>query len=137
MRLRLLLASKTGILKMAIKHKTYKQKAQSTLEYGAVVACIVAALIGMQIYIKRSIQGRLRDAADEIGEQYSARTTRSSLTQTISNPTPVTITGTPEFIDVDGQKREIMRIERKESMSVNIGAGSYEETGRLSDEGLF
>ena len=122
---------------MRIAARIYRRKAQSALEYAMVVICIAGALIAMHKYIKRSMQGRLRDAADQVGEQYSAQTTKSKLTQTITNPTPVTVISKPHFIEVDGEKREIMEVERTENTNVTVGAGSYEETGKLSDEELF
>lgn len=127
--------------KIKIKREKIGCLAQSTLEYAMVIACIVAALLSMQIYIKRSFQGKLKAAADEVGEQYSAKTTTSSLTQTISNPRPINVTGTPRFISVINprtgreEKREIMEVTRDESMRIDI-TGS-ERTGRLSDETLF
>jgi Flp pilus assembly pilin Flp len=52
------------------------KKAQSTLEYAVVLAVVAGALLAMQIYVKRGIQGRLRSSTDTVGEQYSAgRTT--------------------------------------------------------------
>ncbi len=132
----------------SLYNRQRKQRAQSVLEYTMVVVCLAGALLTMQIYVKRSIQGRVRDAADEIGEQYSAETTTSSLTQTTATPKDrfVTITGKPKFIDVEVtdatgvkriEKREIMEITRTEPMTVSIGAGSFEQTGKLSDEELF
>lgn len=47
------------------------KKGQSTLEYGIIIAVVVAALIAMQTYLKRGVQGRLKQASDDIGEQYS------------------------------------------------------------------
>ena len=44
-----------------------KPKAQVTLEYAMIVGILVAALLGMSIYIKRSISGRWRESADAIG----------------------------------------------------------------------
>ncbi|MDP3732177.1 MAG: hypothetical protein Q8R31_04010, partial [Candidatus Omnitrophota bacterium] len=127
-------------MKKSINNRQYKQGAQSVLEYAVLIACLAGALLAMQIYVKRSIQGRTRDAADEIGEQYSASSTRSRLTQIITNPKDVTITGKPRFIEVevDGkkEKREIMEIERKEPMVIYMGEGSFETTGKLSDEEL-
>ncbi|MFA5357036.1 MAG: hypothetical protein WC301_06540 [Candidatus Omnitrophota bacterium] len=123
--------------------KRYHNRAQSTVEYAMLIACIAAALIAMQIYVKRSIQGRAKDAADQIGEQYSSKTTRSSLTQTITNPDPVTITGKPVFVPVVNpdtgktENREIMEVTRHETTNIAISDGSYEETGKLSDEKLF
>ncbi len=125
------------------RNQYHRQRAQSTLEYAMVIACLAAALFGMQIYIKRSIQGKLRDAANEIGEQYSAKTTTSSLTQIITNPADVTVTAKPRFIEVTDpktgftEKREIVEVTRHEPITVSIGEGSYEETGKLSEEGLF
>jgi len=47
------------------------KKAQSTLELLILIAIITAALISMTIYIKRALQGKFRQSADAIGEQYS------------------------------------------------------------------
>lgn len=115
--------------------KIFRQRAQSTLEYAMVVACLVAALLAMQIYIKRGVQGRLRDAANDIGEQYSAKNTTSNLSQSYTSD--VTVIGTPRFVPVDGERKEIMEITRDETVTVGIGGGSYEQTGKLSDESLF
>ena len=43
---------------------------QSTLEYAVLIAVVVSALIAMQIYMKRGVQGKLRDATDQVGEQF-------------------------------------------------------------------
>lgn len=58
---------------------------QSTLEYALLIAVIAAALITMQVYIKRGIQGRVRDMADQISpNQYERGTTKSEYTTTQS-----------------------------------------------------
>ena len=49
-----------------------KRKAQSTMEYAVLIIIIIGALLSIQVYIKRGIQGRLRSAADDIGEQFSS-----------------------------------------------------------------
>lgn len=50
-------------------------KAQSTIEYALLIAAVVAALVSMQIYMKRSKEGQLRDAVDGIGSQFEANNT--------------------------------------------------------------
>jgi restriction endonuclease S subunit len=40
------------------------KKAQSTAEYVIVLGLIVGAVIAMQTYLKRGLQGRIRDAVD-------------------------------------------------------------------------
>ena len=52
--------------------------AQSTSEYVVLLAIVVAALISMQVYLKRGIQGRIRDLADQISPtHYEQRNTYS------------------------------------------------------------
>lgn len=48
-----------------------KRKAQSTLEYAVLIIIVIGALLSIQTYIKRGVQGRLRQASDDIGDQYS------------------------------------------------------------------
>lgn len=61
------------------------------METGLLVMAIVAALILMQIYIKRAIQGHLRSNVESIGEQYDPTATNSSFsTRHESNITTIT-----------------------------------------------
>jgi predicted hydrocarbon binding protein len=48
-----------------------RQKGQSTLEYAILIIIIIGALMSIQVYIKRGIQGRLKSATDDIGTQFS------------------------------------------------------------------
>jgi len=48
-----------------------RKRGQSTLEYAVLIVVIIAALIAMQVYLKRGLQGRLRESSDQIGEQFS------------------------------------------------------------------
>lgn len=47
-------------------------KGQGTLEYALIIAVVVGALLAMRTYMTRSVQGKLREATDDIGSQYSA-----------------------------------------------------------------
>ena len=40
------------------------RKGQSTAEYAIVIGLVIAAAVGMQIYVKRGIQGKVKDATD-------------------------------------------------------------------------
>ena len=78
-----------------------KIKGQSTLETALLLLVIVGALFAMQIYLKRSVQGRLRSNMDSIGDQYDPALTNSeyavnhtSNTVTITNTSPVIRTTT-------------------------------------------
>jgi len=78
-----------------------QKKGQSTVEYALIIAVIVAALIAMQTYFKRGVQGRLKQASDDIGEQFSAGASTYDYTTTtniVSNE--VTVPGASQ--DVHG-----------------------------------
>ena len=54
-----------------------QKRGQSTLEYAVLIVVIIGALLTLQVYIKRGVQGRLKSAADDIGDQYSDGNTNS------------------------------------------------------------
>ncbi len=57
------------------------QKAQSTLEYALLVAVVVGALLTIQNYMKRGVQGSLRDSTDEVSDkQYSPDVSEITIT---------------------------------------------------------
>src|SRR3989338_440963 len=75
------------------KHLNRKrQKGQSTLEYAVLIIIIIGALLSIQVYIKRCIQGRLKGAADDIGDQFSVGNTNVTQTMTTSSVTKDTFT---------------------------------------------
>jgi hypothetical protein len=51
---------------------------QSTLEYAILVLIVIVAFLAMQTYLKRGIQGRVRESTDNIGEAYSPGLTTSN-----------------------------------------------------------
>jgi len=59
--------------------RLFNKRAQSTLEYAILIAVVVGALIGMQTYVKRGLQGRLKAATDDVGSQFEP--TVSTVTQ--------------------------------------------------------
>ena len=71
------------------------KRAQSTLEYAVVIAVVVAGLVAMQVYLKRGVQGRLRQASDDIGEQFSPGNTTGSTTTNSTVTSNETVTGGP------------------------------------------
>jgi hypothetical protein len=47
------------------------RRGQSTLEYAILIVIVMGALVAINFYIKRGLQGRLRQATDDIGDQFS------------------------------------------------------------------
>jgi hypothetical protein len=44
-------------------------RAQSVVEYGIAVAAIIIALVVMQVYVKRGLQGRYKDLVDAASKE--------------------------------------------------------------------
>jgi|SRR3990167_1633207 len=66
--------------------KKKKTRGQSTLEYAVLIIIVIGALLSIQVYIKRGVQGRLKSATDDIGDQYSPGNTNVHMsTHVISN----------------------------------------------------
>lgn len=63
------------------------RRGQAAAEYAVLAAVVAAVLIGMQIYLKRGLSGRIRGAADSIGAQYAPKDTTYSYTTTVSGTT--------------------------------------------------
>ena len=70
-----------------------KRKGQSSLELAIVIIIVIAALLSIQVYIKRGVQGRLRSAADDVGDQYSAGNTNVRKVVTVTSNTQETQNG--------------------------------------------
>lgn len=83
------------------------KKGQSTLEYAVIIAVVVAALIAMQVYFKRGVQGKMREATDQIGEQYSPGNTTSIYNTTAVVTSEETVVGgdAPITNSTSGQKQ--------------------------------
>lgn len=66
-----------------MKRTRLKSIGQSVTEYAVLLAIVAASLIAMQVYLKRGIQGRIRDMADQItplSEHYEAGRTEANFT---------------------------------------------------------
>lgn len=64
------------------------KKGQNTLEYAVIIVIVVLALLSMQFYLKRGVQGKLREASDDISEGFSpTSTTYTRNTNMLSNST--------------------------------------------------
>ncbi len=95
-------------------------KGQSIIEYVLVIGVVMVVLIGMQVYMKRGIQGVIKTLADQVGEQKKAEDIDPFKgVKTDSNFTTAT-RGAPSAIG---------NLEKGQSMRIR----SYEGGGRSTD----
>ena len=69
------------------------KRGQSTLEYAILIIIIIGALLSIQVYIKRAVQGRLKSASDDIGDQFSPGNTNVTKTRATDSYTAETFSG--------------------------------------------
>lgn len=80
-------------------------KGQSVLEYAMIIAVVVGALLAINIYMKRGLQGRLRESSDQIGDQFDADKTTISRTTTHTGTTVQTVKGGTTTSTTTGETR--------------------------------
>ncbi|MBP7835975.1 MAG: hypothetical protein KA022_00685 [Candidatus Omnitrophica bacterium] len=66
------------------------RKAQSTLEYALIIAAVVGALVAINAYMKKGVQGRLKESTDQIGKQFDASGSFTSAWKSEGSGTTVT-----------------------------------------------
>ena len=77
---------------------------QSTYEFALMVIVLIAALLSMQVYIKRSIEGRFRKANDQMNEGFyspSETVSQSTTTSEITEESESTLVPGVMFIGDD------------------------------------
>ena len=84
---------------------TSSRGGQTTLELAILVAIVAAGALGMQVYAKRALSGRLRQAADSIGQGqfYLPGRTTATETTTVTSEIQETLVeetgdGTPDVV---------------------------------------
>lgn len=100
----------------------YFHRGQSTTEYAVLAGIIATALIAMNVYIKRSIQGKIRDLADQMTpqtEHYEPGFTNSTYITTQEGTTVYNYSQGVSRVYQDG---------REGSTPENITRSGYEET---------
>lgn len=75
------------------------------MEYAILIAVVIGALIGMQTYVKRGLQGRLKAASDDVGTQFEPGTTniRSFVVSTPQTSESVTDEGSVSVRSTGGE----------------------------------
>jgi len=77
------------VKRYTIYNKEYRSEGQSIIEYAMFIAVVVLALLAMQVYLKRGLQGKIRETANQIsdGVLYNPNTTESNFTTRTSSRT--------------------------------------------------
>jgi len=96
-----------------------RKAGQSTAEYAIVIGVVIAAVVGMQVYVKRGIQAKFKDAsdnkitaaADDSGQMYGVNSYKQYEPQYSTTADMVSTKDVTEKATVSsggGVKREIM-----------------------------
>jgi Flp pilus assembly pilin Flp len=96
--------------------RIFKKRAQSTAEYAVLIGLVVAAVLAMQVFVKRALQGRIQNETAKVGAQYEPYYLVSNMSSTRdTTETASTTTG-------GGVSRELSKDEASRK-----GEQTYEE----------
>jgi len=98
--------------------KKKNNKGQSTLEYAILVIIVIAALISLSSYVKRGVQGRLKQSSDDIGDQFTTDYNYYKKTTTTSHS---------EDTNSKGATQSVGNTNTTTSMSLNLNTGVANE----------
>ena len=116
------------------------KRGQSILEFAVLVALIISALVVMQVYIKRSYQGRIKRETDSLGQQYSpGHTTGRTIIETTSDSVAYT-GGTTDPDDMPGLITGEVEVDAGTSVTVSRSdtrVSSDERVDSLASERLY
>lgn len=111
-------------------------KGQAVIEYAVLLTIVVAALVAMQIYIKRGMAGLLRGAADGMGGQFDPKNTTGTLTSTSTDNTTTTAQTLNEP-DLTNLLKDTCRAEGKPPQECDAICIDLNENGTCSDPRVF
>src|SRR3989338_10983536 len=98
------------------------RQGQTILEYIVLIIIVLGALLAIQFYFKRGLQGRWKAAMDDMGDQYDPRVADTSIRHTLVQNSMTSII---VLNDADGywtqRTDESVSTERKEG-SASVGA---------------
>jgi len=69
----------------------YKKRGQSTIEYATLIIIVLGAFLAVQNYAKRGLQGRWKQAVDQMGDQYDPRYADTDIWHRISSNTDTAV----------------------------------------------
>lgn len=99
-----------------------RKRAQSTVEYLAVITIILAVFIAIGTYFKRGIQGRWKEAVDGLGDQYDPRVTNADIMERTSGTTQVVVTTIPVNGGIRTLRDDTSDMVETKSGSMRVGA---------------
>lgn len=108
-------------------------RGQTTLEYFILLGIVIGGLIGMQVYMKRSVQGKMKTSVEQIstGLSYSPGATRSDSTVTKNIQTQsrsYTVHDSQDMLDSDKLDYRDVKVQYNQSSDL------HEETLPLAQE---
>lgn len=91
-----------------LKKYSLNNRASSFAEQAILIIVVATALLAMHVYIRRGIQGKMRDTADNIADQYAPNKTVSTIVSGLKSTVVTKIELVDAIIiDDDGQEKQV------------------------------
>ena len=100
------------------------------MEYAVLVAAVCAAVLSMQLYMKRGVSGRLKQGSDEIGQSFDYNKTVSSINTTVKMDSTINATMLDAGLGNDARGYPIYAIEYDINQTQNVTRTGSETVGK-------
>ena len=103
-------------------HKKTPQKGQNITEYAILIVLVIGAFIATSTYVKRGIQGRWKEAVDELGEQYDPTVMVTDINYITNVETNTSITATDVGGGVVTMRNDVSTTSEQKTGNSTVGA---------------
>lgn len=102
--------------------RIFRKTGQSSVEYVVLIIFLIGSLFAIGNYLKRGLQGRLKESVDGLADQYDPRYTTSNILQQVTANTMTTIYAVPIDPADPDSKKYTQRIDVSNMIETKTGA---------------
>ena len=106
----------------SIKQPRRSRTGQNITEYAILVTIILGAFIATSTYVKRGIQGRWKEAVDELGDQYDPTAAQTTIIYRTNSATNTFITARPVGDFINSSRNDITNTVETKTGDITVDA---------------
>jgi len=99
-----------------------KRNAQTAIEYSLLIIIVLGALLAASFYLKRGIQGRWKEAVDDVGDQYDPSVASGTITHSIGSTVSTEITAGEVTDGIETNRIDSSTATEAKHGSLSVGA---------------
>jgi len=99
-----------------------RRNGQTAIEYSLLIIVVLGALLAASFYLKRGIQGRWKEAVDDVGDQYDPSVASGTITHSIDSVVTTEIVAGEVTGGIETNRIDFSSATEKKDGSLSVGA---------------